>query len=368
VKSSPTSNRAVRWASVSLLAALAGCASEGSGDTRRELLERWGAELIVPLYADLEARSQALTASLDALCAAPAQPALDAARVAWSEARQPLKRAEVFNFGPYSRPEYRIGPQLDSWPARPDTVEELLAGQGPVDAATVAALGVWHKGMPVIEYLLYPPNADGVTQLADPRRCEYLESVGAELVARAREIHLAWAPEGSDFAGQLSGAGRTSTAFRSLRDAFSEVVNRMGFTVENVRRDKLGTPLGTGAGGPPQPDAAESRFSGRSIADILDNLTGLEVLYFGDPSRSMPGLERYAAERGQNFDEQMTAALSASRAALQAIDMPLTAAVASEPARVQAASDRLGELQSLLQVDMIGALGLTLSFNDNDGD
>jgi len=363
-----TLNRATRWAGLSLLVAVAGCAAEGSGDTRRELLESWSLELIIPAYADLEARSQALASSLDALCSAPAQPALDAARTAWSAAREPLKRAEVFNFGPYSRPEFRIGPQLDSWPARPDTVEELLAGTGPVDAATVATLGVWHKGLPVIEYLLYPQNADASAQLADPRRCEYLESVGTELVARAGELRLAWAPEGSDFAGQLSGAGRTSAAFRSLRDAFSEVVNRMGFTVENVRRDKLGAPLGTGAGGTPQPDAAESRFSGRSIRDILDNLVGLELLYFGDPSRNLAGLQRYASERGQNFDAQMTAALSASRAALLEIDMPLTAAVASEPDRVQAASDRLGELQSLLQVDMISALGLTLSFNDNDGD
>ena len=363
-----SSYRASCTLAVSFAAALAGCASEGSGDTRRELLENWTSALIVPLYADFEARAQTLQTSLDALCAAPSQAALDAARSAWFDTREPLKRAEVFNFGPYSRPEFRIGPQLDSWPARPETVEELLASTDPVDAAAVAQLGVWHKGMPVIEYLLYPPNADAVTQLSDARRCEYLESVGTELVSRADEIYKAWAPEGGDFASQLSGAGRTSNAFRSLRDAFGEIVNRMGFTVENVRRDKLGAPLGTSAGGTPQPDTAESRFSGRSVRDIDDNLTGLELLYFGDASRNLQGLTRYATERGHSFDADMTAALSASRAALDAIDMPLTAAVASEPDRVQAASDRLGELQNLLQVDMISALGLTLSFNDNDGD
>lgn len=363
------SRRAARWlALLSLPFALAGCASEGSGDTRRALLENWSTGLIVPLYADFEARSEALATSLDALCAALAQPALDAARSSWSDARVPLKRAEVFNFGPYSRPEFDIGPEIDSWPARPDTVEELLAGTDPVDPARLSLVGVYRKGMPVIEYLLYPPDADPLAQLADPRRCEYLESVGAELVARANEIHMAWAPEGGDFAGQLSGAGRTSTAFRSLRDAFSEIVNRMGFTVENIRRDKLGGPLGAAVGGRVQPDVAESRFSGRSIADILDNLSGLETLYFGDPSRSVTGLNTYAAERGRNFDDQFSAALAASRAALEAIDVPLTSAVTSQPERVQAASDRLSELQSLLQVDVIGALGLTLNFNDNDGD
>jgi predicted lipoprotein len=351
-----------------LLGGIAGCASEGAPDTRRELLQSWTTELIVPLYADLEGRSLALKASLDGLCSSLDVGALDAAHVAWSAAREPLKRAEVFAFGPYSRPEFRIGPKIDSWPARPADIEELLAGGTPVDAATVAELGVWQKGMPAIEYLLYPPDGLALTTLAEPRRCGYLSSLGGELVNRAHEIHLAWAPEGQDFAGQVSGAGRTSTAFRSLRDAFGEVVNRMGFLIENVRRDKLGGPLGDAAGGTADPDVAESRFSGRSIQDILDNLAGVEVLYFGDPARNLPGVNRYAAERGQSFDERVAAALGASRSVLQALDLPLTQAVTGQPDRVREASDRLGELQTLLQVDLIGALGLSLTFNDNDGD
>jgi predicted lipoprotein len=353
-----------------LLAALgaAGCASKGAPDTRRELLESWTTELIVPLYADFEVRSQALEMSLDQLCTALSPGALDAAHGAWSDAREPLKRAEVFAFGPYSRPEFRIGPKIDSWPARPAEIEELLASDSAVDPATVAELGVWQKGMPAIEYLIYPPDASALTTLSEPRRCEYLRSLAAELVSRAHELHLAWAPEGQNFADQVSGAGRTSTAFRSLSDAFSEIVNRIGFLVENVRSDKLGAPLGEATGGTADPNVAESRFSGRSILDILDNLAGIEVLYFGDPARNLPGVTRYVVERGQNFDDRVTSAIAAARSALQALDAPLTQAVTSEPERVRDASARLGELQTLFQVDVIGALGLSLSFNDNDGD
>jgi predicted lipoprotein len=354
-------------AALTLVSCLAGCASEGAGDTRRELLERWSAGLIVPLYAEFDDRAQALATSVEALCSAPSEPTLQAARTAWTDAREPFKRAEVFAFGPYSRPEFRIGPKIDSWPARPADVEEWIASGDPVDPATLATLGVWHKGLPVIEYFLYSPEASSMTELADAHRCEYLRSTAAELVSRAREIHMAWAPEGGDFAEQLSGAGRTSTAWRTLRDAFSEVVNRMGFTLENVRRDKLGGPLGETTG-TPNPNVAESRFSGRSLLDIQDNLAGIEALYFGDPASNLPGLASYAAERGQNFDERFRGALSAARAALDAVDVPLTEAVTTEPDRVRDASARLGELQSLIQVDLISALGLSLSFNDNDGD
>jgi predicted lipoprotein len=351
-----------------LLTGALACSSTGTPDTRRELLSTWSTELIVSSYRELEQESLGVAAALDALCATPNAETLSAAQGAWTLARETLKEAEVFNFGPYSRPEFRIGPKIDSWPARPDDVEELLASEAPVDAASVAALGVWQKGLPVIEYLIYAPDGMILERLVEPRRCEYLRSVGAELVTRARELHLAWAPEGGDFAGQLSGAGRTSTAFRSLRDAFGEIVNRLGFTVENVRRDKLGRPLGDAAGSLAVPEAAESRFSGRSIADIHDNLDGIERVFFGDAARNVPGVSGYARERGRDFDAEMLTSLAASRAALDAIEAPLTEAVTTSPELVREASARLGELQNLLQVDLIGALGLSLDFNDNDGD
>jgi hypothetical protein len=350
------------------LLGIAACSSTGAPDTRRELLSGWSTELIVPLYRDFEQQSEALSTALGALCAAPTSESLTAARTAWGLARETWKEAEVFAFGPYSRPQYRIGPQIDSWPARADNVEEWLTGSGAVDAATVATLGVYHKGLPVIEYLLYPPQGAAETLLADARRCSYLISVGAELVSRARAIHLAWSPEGDDFAAQLSGAGRTSTAFRSLRDAFSEIVNRMGFTVENIRRDKLGRPLGDASGGIAAPDSAESRFSGRSISDILDNLEGIELLFFGDAERGIPALGRYAAERGQDFDGRVRDALASARGALMACDLPLTQAITTSPDAVLDATAKLGDLQALFQVELIGALGLSLNFNDNDGD
>jgi predicted lipoprotein len=352
-----------------LLPWLAACSSSGEGDTRRELLESWSTELIVPLYAQFDAHSQAVAGSLDALCTAPSDASLAAARSAWGDARAPFKQAEVFAFGPYSRPEFRIGPKLDSWPAQPDTIEDYLAGGEPVDPARLAALGVFNKGLPAIEYMLFAPDVATPARLSEPRRCEYLRSAGAELASRAIEIHVAWAPDGGNFAAQLSGAGRTSTAWRTLRDAFSEVINRMGFTLENVRRDKLGRPLGDMSGGVAVPEMAESRFSGRSIQDILDNLEGIEVLYFGDPTRNVPGVSRYAGERGRSdFDESMAGAIGAARAALEAVATPLTEAVTADPERVREASARLGQLQTLIQTELISALGLSLNFNDSDGD
>ena len=150
--------------------------------------------------------------------------------------------------------------------------------------------------------------------------------------------------------------------------ALSEVVNRMGFTIEIIRADKLGVPLGTTSGGTPQPDKAESQSSGRSLEDLRDNLRGLERLYYGDEPTGQIGLDFYLRFRGHEFGALMRAELDASQAALDAIPGPLTTAITAAPASVNQAIETLGALQRFIQVDVINALALTLGFNDNDGD
>ena len=86
------------------------------------------------------------------------------------------------------------------------------------------------------------------------------------------------------------------------------------------------------------------------------------------PLARSPGSRRYAAERGQDFDQRVRDALTAARSALEPCDLPLTDAVEASPDTVREASAKLGEAQALFQVELIGALGLSLNFNDNDGD
>jgi len=142
----------------------------------------------------------------------------------------------------------------------------------------------------------------------------------------------------------------------------------MAFTLENIQSDKLGRPLGMTAGGVPQPDLLESRFSGRSVEDIRDNVRGIEALFFGVPSEGALGLDAYLDSKNRHFDQRMRAALDALDEALSDVDAPLSEAIVTNPGGVERAIERAGELQRLIQVDVINALSLTVSFNDNDGD
>ncbi|TNF27016.1 MAG: hypothetical protein EP329_20205, partial [Deltaproteobacteria bacterium] len=247
---------------------------------------------------------------------------------------------------------------------RPESVRAALAGDAPIDAAL---LGAPAKGFAAIELVLWDPDGDPLTALRDdPRRCEYLEAVVPDLAARVRELRAVWAPTGDDFLGELTEAGSRDTQYDSLQLAFGEMINRIGYLVENVRNTKVGKPLGLDTGSA-HPEGVESPFSGRALDDIRDNLAGVRRLLLGDGADDL-GLDGYLRSRGRYLAPLVEARLAAVLDALDAIDHPLDAAVVDAPAAVQALYDRLGELQRTVQVDVLSALSVTVGFNDADGD
>ena len=353
-----------------LVVVTAACSDKNGDQYSRSVLASWGEHIIMPHYRDFEEKAAALQTQGNALCQNPSTDALDAARQAWSAARAPWKQMEVFAFGPYKEEPLRLGPKIDFWPVRLEAIEQILFDTLAIDAD---ALGAPSKGMAVAEYLLYQPDVDVVAEFAAvTRRCEYFLAVVGDLALRATAMRQAWDPDDANYVAELvepgNGPSGADSAFDNRHEALSEVVNRMAFTVENIRADKLGRPLGTSSGGSPQPNKAESQFSGRSIEDIRDNLRGIELLYFGTGMADSVGLDFYAQKRGHDFAPAMRDSLSAAREALGQIPEPLTEAVVTAPIPVSAAIERLGDLQRLIQVDILNALSLTPRFNDNDGD
>lgn len=346
--------------------ALSGCAPTEIQDRRRELLRSWGEAFLLESYAEFEAHCVELETKTTALRDEPSEITLAAAQAAWLAARVPWKQTEVFAFGPYSEEPQRLGPKIDFWPARPASVQQTLSADVPLDAGL---LGAPAKGLHALEFLLFEADVDLVAAFSEnPRRGEYALLIATDLVARARELWEAWSPEHQNFLGELLNAGRSSQLYDTLNQALGEMVNRMGYTLENMSAEKLAKPLGDSAGGVPQPAQLESPFSRRSLEDLRDNLRGLELLYFGDSDRGVQSLDAYLVLRGRELAPAFRARLDACYAAIDAIDAPLEQAVSSDPASVRVLMARLGELRRLIQVDVINALSLSVGFNDNDGD
>ncbi|HVR18775.1 MAG TPA: imelysin family protein [Polyangiaceae bacterium] len=347
---------------------LVGCSepSATQEDTRRVLLKGLGEQVFLPRYVEFEERVGEVRQQADALCADPSDDTLAAVRDAWWEARAPWKRNETVAFGPYLPPD-SYGAAIDFWPCRVASVDAVLVGTEPIEPSL---LGAAAKGMPAFEYLIYDPARDPVTEIGDdPRFCEYLGAVGVDLAEDATAIRAAWDPAEGDFLGELVEAGRGSKTYDSIEMALGAVVNRLVYDLEALRGEKLGVPLGMRTGGTVQPDSAESRFSGRSLEDVRDGVRGIEEVVFGAAVEKPASLAGYLDGIGRDdLVPALREAFDASYAALDAVPQPLTEAVVTNPELVQASIDALGELQRLIQTDVINAMGLMLTFTDADGD
>ncbi len=350
------------------LFAIASCAP-GDPFDRSAMLESIGDEVTLTLYEQLVERSGELEGAATAFCADPTDANLDATRSAFRAAKAPLKQAEVFAFGPYTDSPLRLGPEIDLWPGRATTVDDRLAGTEPVTAEAILAAGGYAKGFPALDHLLFAYELDA---LAEPRACEYLQSLTTQIRTVAESLLDAWAPTGGDYLGQwVRGEGD----FDGVQHSASVLIEQLVFTLENVREVKLGKPLGKRDGGVVQLDAIEAPDSHRSLDDARDAIRGVEAAWIGDIEGSPPmgaepaiGVRDWLLARKPGLAPEVDAAFAATYAAFDAVSDHLAAAILDTPELVDEVYLAVRDLQVLFAVDVAQALGVTVTFNPTDGD
>ncbi len=342
-------------------------------------------ELDVPAVAD--AGAVAADAGLDAgsVPALPelppkAQSSLEASlskvRAAWRAARADWKTADAFAFGPYIDDPPRVGPAVDTWPVRPERVAALLGGDEELTQSLLSEQGGSSKGLPVIEYLLFEP-ADEAAALGAfwhsrldnaGRRCDFLVASAEELSVQAKVMRLAWTAGERPYSDELTQAGQNSEAFDTLHAAVGEVLNRMVFAVENVRQMKLATPAALDSEDEPQLDLFESPFSDNGARDAMNTIIGVRNVYLGEyRDEDGLGIQDYVRARKPELDDEVLEAFERALKLMGTLDS-FAEAAQSYPVELESLFEHLRVLQLVLGVDVAGVLGVTVTFNDTDGD
>lgn len=351
------------------------CGSGGS-DTlhpgpRSEMLGDLTTLVIVPSYEHVVAEAQAMTDAAAQLDGAPDAPALAALQGAWRRCRAAWKQTEAFSFGPIET--LRTTAKIDWSPIRSDRVENEIAGTNQLTADYVGDLGANSKGFLALEYLLFDPDGNDDATLAaltgDARRRRFVHALAANLRDEAAQLRDAWAPGAGNFAAELASAGHGSTVYPTVKSAVDKLVNQLVFLSEDIADAQLLAVLGTRTGGVPRPDALDAHRSQNGLADLLDNLTGLQNVYF----------DVYGGRQGGNLSAIVESVSPATAGALSLafarametatrIPQPLEQAVETDTALVERAQVRARELMARLEIDLVSALGTTLRFNPSDGD
>jgi predicted lipoprotein len=228
--------------------------------------------------------------------------------------------------------------ELD-WVADPERIDEILAGDEPLDAGTVGNGAAGAKGLLAAEYLLFGPGADGLAR-GDDRRCTYAQHATALIAEEADRLHTAFTDEVADELTGRSGVGASAGA------VIDEQVNTQVHVLDDLSDTRLNPDLPADeVEGPAQHNAAWTRAALETIAQTYD------------PARLGGQLPD---EIAANVDSSLTGALDA----LEGVDT----LAASDPQVRQQVHSATEDVRLAVRTDVVSALDVVLGFSDNDGD
>ncbi|MFN7727775.1 MAG: imelysin family protein [Bdellovibrio sp.] len=174
--------------------------------------------------------------------------------------------------------------------------------QSPTERTPAARLLHTIKGLSALEYLLFEKSLVSVcnsraypeTKIWSEKpvlekrqsRCTMAAGLAKDLEDKTALLWKAWNPAEGHFAKALVDGSRYKTAQASLND-FSDHL----FRIEVIKDSKLGKPLGRHKDclSASCPEQAELRYSDLSFAAIKENLSMLQILFWGAKSRDELG-------------------------------------------------------------------------------
>lgn len=333
--------------------ALAGCGA-GTPD-RGDVLGDLADEVIAPAYERLAASTQALAGATAELCSTLDPDDWAAASRALEEARADWSYSEAMWVGPVM--ERRSWAVID-WPISPAEIEDLIADTAvEIDYDRLARrIGADQRGLGAVDYLLGPPGAADLDDLADPRRCAYLAGVAEVAAAEAALLPADWADDFED-------EGPYRAVFTDPDGSgLDDVVNDAVFLLEAITDLELGAALGE-MGREADPSRIGEGPAGLGAADLVDRLEGLRAVLIGPD-----GAGGLSPLLGDDLTGRLAARFASAAAAVAAIEPPLLDAVATSPQTVSAARAAIKDLQITIVTEVVSRLGVTIGFSDADGD
>ena len=312
---------------------------------------------VLPRYRLLSAATGNLADAAKAFCGGEAT--LDAARAGFHEAMDAWMGVRHLRFGPVEL-SMRVF-RFYFWPqARGKVAGAIRAATEDKDRAATLADRIGRtnavlQGLLAAEALLYgEPRA-----VRNGPGCDLLEAATGNMRAMAADILAEWQDGDAPFSRIVTAPGNAN--FADHREATLAFFKSLHDGLQFVADVKLKPVVGAAG----RPRLAESRLSGRSLRNVIQNLESLQAMYLGENG---PGLGELA--RDPKLDSLMRKAFRITIGTARSIGRPLEEAAAS-PSLKPKAGKLAVQAQALRQIArdrLAPALGYSIGFNALDGD
>jgi predicted lipoprotein len=294
----------------------------------------------------------------------------------WLDAKKAYKLIELYNVGDvYDTYAYN---KLNKWPCNTVFIDDMLASTETLNQSYVDTKGSTAKGLAAMEYLLYDPSLSifeshqRLTTSADSeRRISLLQAYAEDLYFKAYFLNDFWSESGDNY-------GQTfviNAPILGLQSPLNIIANAMLAQAERVYTSELGQPLGNYNGGVTDATKAEAFRSKESLVCILGAIDALEEAFVGHTIGNGTGMyppisikhHLIACDAAETVND-IHSNLNEARTILNTYQGSLEYGLESNPEPLNECRQYIKNIVVLLKTEVFPALGITVTFNDNDGD
>jgi predicted lipoprotein len=368
LRSKPTLFSSVLIISLLLTACGNSTSSEDQTDfDRPAMLSNYGNNIILPAFENMQAAANELETAAKNFESNPTiqqletlQSALKDARLAWQEI------GPFFQFDPAE--SILLRPSLNTYPSDTDKIDENISTGdytiGSIDNQSAA-------GLPAAGYLLHgvgDNNEEILTMYTSDTEAEermtYLLDNVTFIKEQVNTATSEWQSSGGNYISMFLSEDNAGT---DVGSSLGMLINSYIQYYERFMRDgKIGIPAGIRSAGTPRPVAVEAYYGGYSVELAIVNLEQIERIFTGGNAKGLDdNLEALGAE---DLSDEIKTQLDEAQSALEQLNDPLSEQIENNNEPVLASFEELQDLVSLLKADMTSVLGITITYQDNDGD
>ena len=325
---------------------------------------------VLPRYTLLLAATEAFAATAKDLCAGDDRASRAHMQARFHDVMEAWMGVQHLRFGPVEL--FMRADRFYFWPQARGKVAaavRALVAAGDESAllpSRISRASAAVQGLLAAEVLLYSAEFVRVGRGTSMIGCGLLKAATLNMRGMAAGILIGWREGEPPFAQFLSEPGPQNPYFQDHREAtlafFKSLHDNLQFITDVKLRPVVGETVQAA-----RPRMAESRLSGRSLRNVIDNLEALQALYRGEGG---PGLGDLIKTADPKLDRLLRKAFRLTTATARSIHRPLEDAVLdlSLRPRTEKLMTQVRALRQIVRDRLAPALALSAGFNALDGD
>ncbi len=285
---------------------------------------------VLPRYVQLSAATDRFATAVNDFCTGSDEAGHVRTQAQFYDVMHAWMRVQHVRFGPVEL--FMRAYRFYFWPQARGKVQDavhalITAGdEAAFLPSRIRQANVAVQGLLAAEVLLYDPRYLAAGSTAGAMGCRLLTVVAENMRTMAADILTDWQEGENPFTRVLAEPGLQNVYFQEHRDVTLAFFKSLHDSLQLIAEVKLEPVMGNTVQDA-RPHLAESRLSGRSLRNVIDNLEAVQALYYGEGGLGLGALTKTVDVK---LDQLLRKAFRLTLLTARSIDRPLEEA-ATDP-------------------------------------